>query len=307
MGFLSILGKVAGIAAAPFTGGATLIPSLIGLGTDIAGGIINNKASNKATNSQLSSITEAERRGGMGVNDLTGTLREGQQESYDAQLGALERITAGNRPYTDVGGRAMYSLGDMLDSGQFKNPDIPDPMIDPGFKFRMDEAMKALSRSAAGRSRLLSGGTLKELQDYAQGLASQEYGNAFNRSLQTAQYGREGVQDLYNRVYGIAEMGSQAAGRQQGAEQNFGNQAQNLNMDVASQIANAQFNNSREFQNLATDAGNVRASGYVQRANNLGRTVRNVGDQIGSMISLRSARRGGGGGWESRMPEADNG
>jgi hypothetical protein len=52
---------------------------------------------------------------------------------------------------------------------------------DPGYAFRMQEGMKALERSAAARGGLLSGGMLRGAQQYGQGLASQEYMNAFNR------------------------------------------------------------------------------------------------------------------------------
>jgi hypothetical protein len=52
---------------------------------------------------------------------------------------------------------------------------------DPGYAFRLSEGLKALERSAAARGGLLSGGTGKALQRYGQDLASQEYGNAFQR------------------------------------------------------------------------------------------------------------------------------
>lgn len=52
---------------------------------------------------------------------------------------------------------------------------------DPGYAFRMAEGMKALERSAAARGGLLSGSALKGIERYGQGLASEEYQNAFNR------------------------------------------------------------------------------------------------------------------------------
>ena len=55
---------------------------------------------------------------------------------------------------------------------------------DPGYGFRLSEGMKALERSAAARGGLMSGGTGKALQRYGQDLASQEYGNAFQRFQQ---------------------------------------------------------------------------------------------------------------------------
>ena len=52
---------------------------------------------------------------------------------------------------------------------------------DPGYGFRLSEGLRALERSAAARGGLMSGGTGKALQRYGQNLASQEYGNAFQR------------------------------------------------------------------------------------------------------------------------------
>ena len=63
---------------------------------------------------------------------------------------------------------------------------------DPGYGFRLSEGMKALERSAAARGGLMSGGTGKALQRYGQDLASQEYGNAFQR-FQQARAARAGL------------------------------------------------------------------------------------------------------------------
>jgi hypothetical protein len=55
---------------------------------------------------------------------------------------------------------------------------------DPSYGFRLSEGLKALERSAAARGGLMSGGTGKALQRYGQDMASQEYGNAFQRFQQ---------------------------------------------------------------------------------------------------------------------------
>ena len=51
----------------------------------------------------------------------------------------------------------------------------------PGYQFRLNEGMKALQRSAAARGTLLTGGTLKGLERYAQDYASNEYGTRVNQ------------------------------------------------------------------------------------------------------------------------------
>jgi hypothetical protein len=61
--------------------------------------------------------------------------------------------------------------------------------MDPGYGFRLGEGMKALERLQASRGGLLSGGAIKAGQRYAQNVASQEYGNAYNRLAQLADVG----------------------------------------------------------------------------------------------------------------------
>jgi hypothetical protein len=52
---------------------------------------------------------------------------------------------------------------------------------DPGYQFRLSEGQRAMAHSAGGRGGLVSGTSLKAMQDYAQNSASGEYQNAFNR------------------------------------------------------------------------------------------------------------------------------
>ena len=80
---------------------------------------------------------------------------------------------------------------------------------DPGAAFRQSEARKALEGSAAARGGLLSGSTLGALQRQSQDLASQEYGNAWQRMMarDTEQYGRNWGQ--YQQKWGEGVTGAQ--------------------------------------------------------------------------------------------------
>ncbi|HKP26535.1 MAG TPA: hypothetical protein VJV39_21885 [Dongiaceae bacterium] len=51
----------------------------------------------------------------------------------------------------------------------------------PGYQWRLDEGMRAVDASAAARGMLRSGATLKAEQAHAQGLASGEFENYYNR------------------------------------------------------------------------------------------------------------------------------
>lgn len=73
--------------------------------------------------------------------------------------------------------------------GKFQAPTAADMQNEPGFQFRMAQGQKALEQSAAGRGVLRTGGTLKNLVDYGQNFASNEYGNVYNR--RAGEYDRE--------------------------------------------------------------------------------------------------------------------
>jgi hypothetical protein len=105
---------------------------------------------------------------------------------------------------------------------------------DPGYAFRQTEGMKALERSAAARGGLLSGGTLKGIQRFGQDLASQEYGNAFNRYQVERSARLNPLQSLMGSGQSATNITTSAAGQE----------GQN--------IANAQYG-----------AGQARASGYI--------------------------------------------
>lgn len=97
----------------------------------------------------------------------------------------------------------------------------------PGFQFRLGEGLKALERSAAARGTLLTGGTLKGLQRYAQDYASGEYGQRVNQ------------------LSNLAALGLNAAGGAGNAASSYGQHA----------------------GDLLTQAGNAQAAGQVGAAN----------------------------------------
>ena len=95
-----------------------------------------------------------------------GEQREFLQPFQSAGLNALERIQAGISP-----------------GGDFIRPFTMEQFqADPGYAFRLSEGQKALERQAAARGGLISGSALKAASRFGQGLASEEFQNAFARS-----------------------------------------------------------------------------------------------------------------------------
>ena len=188
--------------------------------------------------------------------------RADYQPFLTAGTGAVNRLAAGMAPGGEFSG-SFDSAGFLANQ-------------DPGYGFRMSEGMKALDRSAASRGGLLSGATLKGAQQYGQGLASQEYQNAFNRYVTGFNANTGERNQLYNRLAGVAGTGQNAVGSIT---------AQGANM--AGNIGNAYMTSAANTGNAAMAAAGQRQSAFGGAANMLGRVYGNYG---------RAPYGGGGGG-----------
>ncbi len=162
-----------------------------------------------------------------------------QQKNYDQQR-------ADQMPWLDAGRASLEDLAAQMKAGAFNNTMDPSQIAnDPGYQFRMAEGQKALERSAAARGGLNSGGTQKSLARYSQGLASEEFGNAWNRN-------EMGNTNRYNRLAGMAGVGQQAANTLGG---------------MAGQYNGMLGQNANNVSGIHGDIGNARAAGAMGAAN----------------------------------------
>jgi hypothetical protein len=133
-----------------------------------------------------------------------------EKGSLDAYGGARDASLGYYQPYAQGGQEAFARAGQMQTPGFQYNPS------DPSYAFRFGEGVNAIDRSAAARGGIGSGGTLKALTRYGQGLASTEFAADFERNNQIAKYGfnaaqgQAGVQNNYaqgvsNTLFGAAD------------------------------------------------------------------------------------------------------
>jgi len=125
---------------------------------------------------------------------------------------------------------------------------LEDFETDPGFEFRLAEGTKALERSAAARGQSFSGGTLKALTRYSQGVASDEFGRAYNRF-------QENRATRYNFLAGLSGTGQTTAA-----------QLGDIGARTSSDIARTQIGG-------ITSAAAARASGYSAIGQSIGQGV----------------------------------
>lgn len=210
-----------------------------------------------------------------------------QAEAADRATELQREINQQNRadlaPWREAGAEALNVLSHGLQGpyqwGQFNRqfetaaPEYrtftaQDFQADPGYQFRMAEGQRGLERSAAARGGLLSGGALRALERYRQGVASDEYGNALQRfnNDQTQQYARWG--DAYNRFYGdqdrainrlsaLAGVGQNATNTGNQMAANYGTQAGNNMMQAANAQAAGTIGRAQAYGNALNSISNM--------------------------------------------------
>jgi hypothetical protein len=147
----------------------------------------------------------------------------------ELQAAQYEQTREDQAPYREAGYNALAEMQRTAGNvpGAFKFG-AADYTADPGDAFRLAEGRKALASTARARGGLVSGQTLKGMQDYAQESASQEFQNAYNRAF--TGYGTDVAREnqLYNRQAGLAGIGQTSANLVNQAGQNYATNAGNL-------------------------------------------------------------------------------
>lgn len=130
---------------------------------------------------------------------VAGNLNAGYDQAKSDITGALQ-------PYSDVG---LGAINNLNQSGGI------DLTQDPGYQFRKQEAANEVERAAAARGYNMSTNVLKSLNDRISGVASQEYGNAWDRNLQLMNLGKGAATDTANGLaYLTAKQGEAGAARE---------------------------------------------------------------------------------------------
>lgn len=210
------------------------------------------------------------------------TQADAMNRSADLQMQMFNTQNAQQAPYRQTGYNTLNQIG-ALGSGtygivdqsgqnvgtgtgsgyltqQFSPQDFAAG-IDPGYAFRLQQGQRALQGQQNAAGGLLSGNSLAAMQDYTQGQASQEYGNAFNR-FQT-QRG-----NIYNTLASMAGLGQTSLGQ---TGQLSGQTSQNVG-------------------NAISGAGSAIGAGQVASANAIGGGITGAGNgyMLSQMLSQRN-------------------
>lgn len=178
--------------------------------------------------------------GGKAAKDAARIQADSAERAAMLQKEMYEQGREDLAPYREQGYAALKDIQGMKPflTQSFASQEALAPYLDPSMAFRMQYGTQATERLANVGGGTLSGNTLRGLTEFGQGLASTEYGNAFNR----AQTERA---NIYNTLANIAGMGQNAVNTGVSAGQSTG----------------------QSLAGLTTGAGAAQAAGTVGQAN----------------------------------------
>lgn len=157
---------------------------------------------------------------------------------------------------------------------------MSDYQADPGYQFRLSEGNKALERQLNARGKTFSPEAVNALQSYGQGLASEEYGNAYGRFNQD-----QG--NLFNRLATLSGFGQAAQAGQAAAGQNYAQSAGDLYTGMGNAITSANVAraaNSGSMFNTLLGAGAQLGSAYFMSDERLKTDIELVREENGHKI-----------------------
>jgi hypothetical protein len=181
-------------------------------------------ASDSAANAQQGQATAAANANATQQQQFN-TQQENIKPWLTAGTGAINQLATG----TQAGGQFATAPTFQFDQSKIQQ--------DPGYQFRMQQGVNALTAAGSAAGNLGSGNLGTALTNYGQQAGSQEYQAAYQRaySSQFDQYNSQlnAQNTVYNRLAGVAQTGQTANSQLQSAGQNFANQSGNNLMTAA--------------------------------------------------------------------------
>lgn len=203
-------------------------------GLAAASGIAQASAAKKASDAQVEASQNAAQ-----------LQLQGQREAIAAQKAAEDRVYAETAYSRKLGENALTKMSQM---GAF---DPGDYTASDEYGLQLTEGTNALNNMAAASGMSRSGAAMKDALRYSQGLAAADYSDWYAREETT--YNND-----YNRLLGVANIGSGSQAQQIAATQS-----------TANNVSNALISGNNSIANSMLAAGDARASGYTNTGNAL--------------------------------------
>jgi len=237
--------------------GGSIVDSPGNLWDDVTGKTASDKADDAKTRAMGDATRSVERMfdksqatqkpwleaGARGLAGLEAGINSGRFATQNRQYNAPDAFQYGEFQEGDPYQAQQYDAPDAYQDTEFKF----DFEADPGYQFRLKQGQNAIEGSAAARGGLFSGAAGRQLQDYTQGLASQEYGTAYNRARNAYTQDRTFGRNKYtqDRTFGRNIYDTDRAFDRAGYDRDRA--FDRANYDTDRNMAQSQYNQDRNF------------------------------------------------------------
>ena len=278
-------------------GGGLAIAGGLGLAGNLIGADIGANAASGAAASQAQAAEEAAQLQANATTQAAGLESNASQYATNAQLAMYGQQQQNIQPFIQAGQQALPQLQSMAANPaqfSFTQQDFQNNM-DPAYQFDLQQGQQAIQRSAAATGQLMSGGTLKDLTNYAQGMASNEYQNSYNRAFNTFSYNQN---NAFNRLASLTGMGQVGTGQAAQAGQSAASNIGGIATGTANSLSNLYTGSANAIGGYMTGAANAGAASSIAQSNLWGGAISGGLGSLGQLPLTGSilSRIGGGGG-----------
>ncbi|MBA3949313.1 MAG: hypothetical protein H0X44_05140, partial [Acidobacteria bacterium] len=181
--------------------------------------------------------------GGLSAGGSSGANLSMTGGTWDGQKYTATPLTYGGDYHPEnIATPGAYTSERFNAPADFRATTAEDMQADPGYQFRMAQGAEALQASRAASGMLRSGNTLTALNDYAQGMGSQEFANVDAR--------RKGeYQQAYGNALGANQANNQTAAQAYGLTNQYQGAANQFNAARQDQARQNNFANKFTVDN----------------------------------------------------------
>ncbi len=218
-------------------------------GASLLGGMMGADAAQSAADTQAAASRYAADQQKAMFDKVNAQQAAGRGMGYQGYNQIRSMLPGQYTQYDEQGNPIGTATGQDYLTHQFNAQDFQNN-IDPGYAFRLQQGQLANQAALNKGGGLIGGNVLTGMNDYNQGMASQEYGNAFNR-YQTQR------SNIYNTLASIAGLGQSAQGQANQAAQNFANNQTGLITGAGAAQAAGQIGAANAMSNAFSGIGNA--------------------------------------------------
>jgi len=269
-------------------GVGSLVSGIVGANAASAAGQTIAKTGQAVGNQIQQTTAQGQTGATTAASAAQGIVQSGATTANNNLANVFTGQTQATNPYQTVGSTATSMLNSAYQPGgslssTFTAPTAAQAAATPGYQFALQQGQQAVARQQAAGGQYNSGATGKALANYTEGLASTNYQQAYNNSLNAYQ---TNYSNNLNSLTAGANIGLQGTAQYNAAASNYGNQTSANTMNAA-QYEGSAGTQAAEYSGTLGLQGQTTAGNYFMQG-----AEGTAAGQVGSANAYENAING---------------